>query len=91
MRRRGAAPRMIPPPGSCLLLPWTVSFFGLESAVAVSSSSPGLVTTGHGHVHVFREGKLVLKWDLDRRLPMEGVVSRRLLKLLRDLDREGKL
>ena len=43
------------------------------------------------HVHVFREGKLVLKWDLDRRLPMEGVVSRRLLKLLRDLDREGKL
>lgn len=43
------------------------------------------------HVHVFRDGKLVLKWDLDRGQPMEGAASRRLLKLLVDLERQGKL
>lgn len=43
------------------------------------------------HVHVFRDGRLVLKWDLDRALPMEGAASRRLVKLLNRLEREGKL
>ena len=28
------------------------------------------------HVHVYRDGKLVVKWDLDNKVPMKGVASR---------------
>jgi hypothetical protein len=43
------------------------------------------------HVHVFRNGKLVLKWDLDHARALEGVASHRLRKLLLALTREGRL
>ena len=43
------------------------------------------------HVHVYRDGSLVLKWDLERQRPMAGVASRRLLELIRQLDCEGLL
>jgi hypothetical protein len=43
------------------------------------------------HVHVYRNGKLVVKWDLDNRQPMKGAASRKLLKLIRDLENEGRL
>ena len=39
------------------------------------------------HVHVYRNGKLVVKWDLDNKKPMMGAVSRKLLDLIRDLER----
>jgi len=42
------------------------------------------------HVHVFRDGRLVVKWDLDRWRPMSGVAGRRVLAHLREL-REGGL
>jgi hypothetical protein len=42
------------------------------------------------HVHVFHDGRLVVKWDLDRWRPMQGVAGRRVLALLREL-REGGL
>jgi hypothetical protein len=42
-------------------------------------------------VHVYRNGTLVVKWDLDNRLPMKGKASRRVLELIADLESEGLL
>lgn len=41
------------------------------------------------HVHVYRDAKLVVKWDLDNRTTMKGVASRR--KLIAELEAEGEL
>lgn len=41
------------------------------------------------HVHVYRDGKLILKWDLDNRKPMAGSPSRKVLELIRQLEVEG--
>ena len=30
------------------------------------------------HVHVYRDGKLIVKWDLENKVPMEGEASRRI-------------
>jgi hypothetical protein len=43
------------------------------------------------HVHVYRDGKLVLKWDLDAGVPMKGRATARLVRLIRELDEEGAL
>ena len=43
------------------------------------------------HVHVFRDGALVVKWNLDAWKPMEGVAGARVLRLLRELEDEGLL
>ena len=43
------------------------------------------------HVHVYREGRLVLKWDLDHRRPMAGQPVPKVLDLIRQLEAEGKL
>ena len=43
------------------------------------------------HVHVYREGQLLLKWDLDNNRPMVGNPSRKILELIRELEAEGKL
>jgi hypothetical protein len=43
------------------------------------------------HVHVYRDGRLVVKWDLDNRQPMKGRAPRRLFKLIEALEREGRL
>ena len=43
------------------------------------------------HVHVYKDDKLVLKWNLVRQGPMKGVASRRVRKLLRELHEEGLL
>lgn len=43
------------------------------------------------HVHVYRNGKLVVKWDLDNKKPMMAAASRKLLDLIRDLENEGRL
>ena len=43
------------------------------------------------HVHVYRAGRLVLKWNLDAQAPMAGTPSRRLLGLLERLAGEGLL
>jgi len=43
------------------------------------------------HVHVYRDGRLVLKWDLDNRQPMKGRARARVLRLIRDLQAEGAL
>ena len=43
------------------------------------------------HVHVLRAGRLVLKWNLERGRPMEGVATGKLLALIRQLEEEGRL
>jgi len=43
------------------------------------------------HVHVYRDGVLVVKWDLEDNQPMIGTASRRVRALIQELDDEGVL
>jgi hypothetical protein len=43
------------------------------------------------HVHVYRNERLVLKWNLDAGEPMKGKPTARILKLIAQLDKEGSL
>jgi hypothetical protein len=43
------------------------------------------------HVHVYRDGKLVVKWDLDNHLAMKGQITARIRRLIEELVEEGKL
>ena len=43
------------------------------------------------HVHVYKDGELVVKWDLDSWQPMKGRASARVLRLIRELEDEGEL
>ena len=43
------------------------------------------------HVHVYRDGNLVVKWDLDNWQAMNWQASARVVKLLETLVREDKL
>jgi hypothetical protein len=43
------------------------------------------------HVHVYRDGKLVVKWDLDNKKAMRGHASRRVIDLIEILESEGML
>ena len=40
------------------------------------------------HVHVYRDGSLVVKWDLENQLPMKGEASRRIRSLIAELETE---
>lgn len=43
------------------------------------------------HVHVYRDGELVLKWDLENGKAMAGKPTRRILSLIEELERAGLL
>lgn len=43
------------------------------------------------HVHVYRDGHLVVKWDLDNCKPIKGAAPRRVLALIEALQSEGAL
>lgn len=43
------------------------------------------------HVHVYRDGKLVLKWNLDDSVPMKGKPDARILQLIATLKKKGAL
>ena len=43
------------------------------------------------HVHVYRDRKLVLKWDLTNGIAMKGTPTKTILKHISDLQGEGKL
>ena len=43
------------------------------------------------HVHVYRDGRPVLKWDLENGKVMKGRASRRLRRMIEDLASEGQL
>jgi hypothetical protein len=43
------------------------------------------------HVHVYRNGNVVVKWDLDNEKAMKGGATKRIIKLIEKLDSEGML
>jgi len=43
------------------------------------------------HLHVYLDGELVVKWDLDNSRVMKGKASRRVRKLIEELVQEGLL
>lgn len=43
------------------------------------------------HVHVYRDGALVVKWDLENDVAMKGNATRRVLRLIAELREEGLL
>lgn len=43
------------------------------------------------HMHVYRDGGLVVKWDLENDVAMKGEASRRILRLIAELREEGLL
>lgn len=43
------------------------------------------------HVHVYRDGKFIVKWDLKNRNTMAGHPLRRVLDLIQQLESEGLL
>jgi hypothetical protein len=43
------------------------------------------------HVHVYRKGRLIVKWDLDNKKPMRGKAARKILRLIEQLEDEGRL
>lgn len=55
------------------------------------SSSPGRATIRRATCTSTRNGKLVVKWDLENWQPMKGEASARVLQLIRELEDEGVL
>lgn len=43
------------------------------------------------HVHVYRDGRLVTKWDLEHWCSMKGAPPGRVLRLIQELQAEGLL
>jgi len=43
------------------------------------------------HVHVYKDGRMVVKWDLENWQPMKGQATRTVLKHIEALVEEGKL
>jgi hypothetical protein len=43
------------------------------------------------HVHVYRGGKFIVKWDLENQRPMKGDAPRRVVELIGELEAEGRL
>jgi hypothetical protein len=43
------------------------------------------------HVHVYRDGKFIVKWDLENQKPMKGEAPRRVVELIGELESEGRL
>lgn len=46
---------------------------------------------GPRHVHVYRNGRLIVKWDLDRGIVTKGIAGARVRKLIAELRAEGLL
>lgn len=43
------------------------------------------------HVHVYKDGKFIVKWDLENNQAMKGSASGRILKVMEALRSEGVL
>lgn len=43
------------------------------------------------HVHVYENGKLIVKWDIENNMAMKGTATRSILKYIEDLLQEGKI
>ncbi len=43
------------------------------------------------HVHVYKDGKLVVKWDLENSKEMKGTINSKILFAIKNLVKEGNL
>lgn len=43
------------------------------------------------HVHVYKDRRQIVKWDLENETAMQGTPTRRILKLIKELQDEGEL
>lgn len=43
------------------------------------------------HVHVYKNGNLIVKWDLENNIAMKGSATRTILKHIEALLQEGKI
>ncbi len=43
------------------------------------------------HVHVYRDGMFIVKWDLENRKAMKGNASRKVVELIEEVESEGRL
>ena len=43
------------------------------------------------HVHVYRDSKPIVKWDLENKQVMQGNITKKILKFIEELDNEGEL
>ena len=43
------------------------------------------------HVHVYKNGKLIVKWDIENNMAMKGSATRTILKYVEALVQEGKI
>jgi hypothetical protein len=43
------------------------------------------------HVHVFKDSRLIVKWDLENRRALEGTMNSKILQAIEELIKEGKL
>ena len=43
------------------------------------------------HVHVYRNGRLAVKWDLENRKSMKASASARIVAIIEALEAEGRL
>jgi hypothetical protein len=50
-------------------------------------------TGDHGprHVHVYEDDKLIVEWDLENGVAMKGKATGKILKLIAELQKEGRL
>ena len=46
---------------------------------------------GPRHVHVYKDGEMIVKWDLENEKAMRGRPTKRVLTLIRELEAEGLL
>ncbi len=43
------------------------------------------------HVHVYRDGKFIVKWDLESRKAMKGKAPHKVVEIIKELESEGRL
>lgn len=43
------------------------------------------------HVHVYKDGKFLVKWDLENGLAMKGKASSKILRIIHELEADGQL
>lgn len=76
---------------TCQVLPWEVAFrltkFRPDGFIFLAWKNDHAPR----HVHVYRDGKLVLRWNLTEWCPMAGRATREILDIIRQLEAEGRL
>ena len=58
---------------------------------ATSSWPDGVIIRRGTCMHVYRSGRLVVKWDLENRKAMKGKAASRVIALIEKLEAEGRL